>query len=294
MHSRKQISGRSRSPKRVNKPLSSLRARHPQRTSTRSHSNHSLPVQKLLPLTKVNQHIVSHTSTSRSISLTSSPRRRFSNESQEGHGCGCGSGGGGCGSSQSPDNDFTPEEQERLTAQNIKTIERMRNQQRDFSLRLYRSILRAHRYLPPDMRLVGDAYVKEEFHLHKTAKPEHLQPFYDQWIEYLVHLRSAFDSPETLGQNIPHEDLDALDDEKREKLFQMHDETARIFGGHLFPSDLGLDHVPQELEHSGIFATDQQYQEQQQIKLNNDNNNNNTARFTTTSVQQQQQQQQDV
>ena len=55
--------------------------------------------------------------------------------------------------------------------------------QRKFSLRLYRAILTTHRSLPSEMRAIGDIYVREEFKLHKNAKPEHLQPFFDQWLQ---------------------------------------------------------------------------------------------------------------
>jgi hypothetical protein len=50
-------------------------------------------------------------------------------------------------------------------------------------LRLYRRILRAHRkYLPPAARLLGDRYVKEEFHRTKdTDNPVHVIGFLTQW-----------------------------------------------------------------------------------------------------------------
>lgn len=56
--------------------------------------------------------------------------------------------------------------------------------QRSFALRLYKALLRAHRTVLPDaMRSLGDAYVREEFKLHKTAKPQHLHGFFTQWIQ---------------------------------------------------------------------------------------------------------------
>ena len=54
---------------------------------------------------------------------------------------------------------------------------------------LYRALLRAHKtILPNEMRQLGDAYVKAEFHRHKTAKPEHVVGFYDEWEKYLQQL----------------------------------------------------------------------------------------------------------
>lgn len=56
--------------------------------------------------------------------------------------------------------------------------------QRSFALRLFKALLRAHRtVLPEAMRSLGDAYVREEFKLHKTAKPQHLHGFFTQWIQ---------------------------------------------------------------------------------------------------------------
>ena len=56
--------------------------------------------------------------------------------------------------------------------------------QRAFALKLYKAILRAHRtVLPEAMRSLGDAYVREEFKLHKSAKPQHLHGFFTAWIQ---------------------------------------------------------------------------------------------------------------
>ncbi|KAJ6160976.1 Succinate dehydrogenase assembly factor 3 [Penicillium chermesinum] len=42
-------------------------------------------------------------------------------------------------------------------------------------LQLYRRILRVHRKLDPEMRVLGDSYVKKEFRAHKTAEnPLHI------------------------------------------------------------------------------------------------------------------------
>ncbi|KAJ8128342.1 hypothetical protein O1611_g5289 [Lasiodiplodia mahajangana] len=51
---------------------------------------------------------------------------------------------------------------------------------------LYRRLLRAHRkHLPPDMRLLGDQYVKNEFRLHRDVdNPAHLIGFLTEWQLY--------------------------------------------------------------------------------------------------------------
>ncbi|KAF9348915.1 acetate non-utilizing protein 9 [Mortierella sp. AD094] len=60
-------------------------------------------------------------------------------------------------------------------------------------LTLYRQILRAHRvHLPPQFRILGDGYVKAEFHRHKDVEnPLYIVGFLEQWQEYLNHILSA-------------------------------------------------------------------------------------------------------
>ncbi|KDR78735.1 hypothetical protein GALMADRAFT_63864 [Galerina marginata CBS 339.88] len=51
---------------------------------------------------------------------------------------------------------------------------------------LYRRILRSHRYLPSDMRSLGDDYVKSEFRRHKeVSNPVYIMGFLSQWKVYL-------------------------------------------------------------------------------------------------------------
>lgn len=52
---------------------------------------------------------------------------------------------------------------------------------------LYRSILKAHKkYLPMDMKALGDKYVKTEFRLHKEAtEVDQVQTFMKEWQTYL-------------------------------------------------------------------------------------------------------------
>jgi len=57
---------------------------------------------------------------------------------------------------------------------------------------LYRQILRAHRVLPSQFRILGDGYVKSEFHRHKDVdNPLYIVGFLEQWTEYLNHLRTS-------------------------------------------------------------------------------------------------------
>ncbi|KAG0212178.1 acetate non-utilizing protein 9 [Mortierella sp. GBA30] len=68
-------------------------------------------------------------------------------------------------------------------------------------LSLYRKILRAHRvHLPSQFRILGDGYVKAEFHRHKEVdNPLYIVGFLEQWTEYLNHVVSS--SPKTQQQH---------------------------------------------------------------------------------------------
>ncbi len=115
--------------------------------------------------------------------------------------------------------------------------------QRSFSLRLYKAILVAHRsVLPPVMRDLGDSYLREEWKKHKTAAPQHLRPFFEQWMNYLEFLKSQqqsnlasvkkiLDSPtvESLnfafGRPLEEETIATLSEEQKAQLNQLKQET---------------------------------------------------------------------
>lgn len=46
---------------------------------------------------------------------------------------------------------------------------------------LYRRILLLHRALPPDLKALGDQYVKDEFRRHKAAGPAEARRFLQEW-----------------------------------------------------------------------------------------------------------------
>ena len=79
------------------------------------------------------------------------------------------------------------------------------------------------------MRELGDAYVKSEFRLHKSAsKPEHLNQFFDAWEGYLDQLSSTARAKETVASGA----LDGPGDGPKKS-------QAFAFGKDL-PSDLEL------------------------------------------------------
>jgi Complex1_LYR-like len=92
---------------------------------------------------------------------------------------------------------------------------------------LYRKLLRSHqKYLPPDMKEMGDGYVKSEFKLHrKVTRPETLDLFYTEWVRYLNQLESAAraraaasvgngpSNPFQFGSDLP-QDLELTEEQK--------------------------------------------------------------------------------
>lgn len=46
---------------------------------------------------------------------------------------------------------------------------------------LYRRILLLHRVLPPDLKALGDQYVKDEFRRHKTVGSDEARRFLQEW-----------------------------------------------------------------------------------------------------------------
>ncbi|XP_051872550.1 succinate dehydrogenase assembly factor 3, mitochondrial [Pristis pectinata] len=49
---------------------------------------------------------------------------------------------------------------------------------------LYKRLLRLHRRLPSDLRVLGDQYVKDEFRRHKVAGASEAARFMEQWQAY--------------------------------------------------------------------------------------------------------------
>mmetsp|Transcript_4236 Transcript_4236/g.10999 ORF Transcript_4236/g.10999 Transcript_4236/m.10999 type:complete len:124 (+) Transcript_4236:101-472(+) len=105
---------------------------------------------------------------------------------------------------------------------------------------LYRSILRAHkRYLPSEMKELGDSYVKSEFKLFKQVTNEvQLNEFFIQWNQYLNQLMQTArrkesisagslesSSNSTFGKHLPADV--SLTDEQMMQLEKLKEETER-------------------------------------------------------------------
>ena len=47
--------------------------------------------------------------------------------------------------------------------------------------RLYKILFKLHKSLPVELQQIGNAYVRNEFKLHKNASPEHVKTFMNEW-----------------------------------------------------------------------------------------------------------------
>ncbi|CAM9790436.1 unnamed protein product [Ascophyllum nodosum] len=99
---------------------------------------------------------------------------------------------------------------------------------RQASLRLYKDILRQHRYsLPRRHRELGDRYVRSEFKAHKEATGEQVDQFMHGWQSYLDQLR---DQSKGVGRSLSEEDAANLNVEQREQLFRLKQQTSASGG----------------------------------------------------------------
>ena len=88
---------------------------------------------------------------------------------------------------------------------------------------LYRALLKIHNAkLPPELRTMGNAYVKAEFRLHKTAKPEFVSTFMSQWNDYYDQLSSQGMSG--YGKDM---DISVMSPEQLQKLEELKEETRK-------------------------------------------------------------------
>ncbi|KAJ5634441.1 Succinate dehydrogenase assembly factor 3 [Penicillium herquei] len=85
-------------------------------------------------------------------------------------------------------------------------------------LQLYRRILRVHRKLDPEMRVLGDSYVKKEFRAHRTAEnPLHIIGFLTEWQLYAQKM----EGDRWAGEKLDKSKLDKLSDQQIGQLFEL-------------------------------------------------------------------------
>ncbi|KAI6213192.1 hypothetical protein M3Y94_00121200 [Aphelenchoides besseyi] len=101
-----------------------------------------------------------------------------------------------------------------------------------FPLILYKRILRLHYGLPPEMRLMGDSYVKSEFKLHAKAPPEQALVFLKEWTNYCTQLSKQLSNRgiargTSLGADFRPEYLDRFNDDQIRQLYELKVESEK-------------------------------------------------------------------
>jgi Complex1_LYR-like len=105
------------------------------------------------------------------------------------------------------------------------------------ALSLYRGILRAHRKLEPELKRLGDAYVRDEFQRHKAAKPKFLANFFREWEKYLHTLEAQNPAlGQTIGADLTPDAVAAMSDEQKAQLSKLRNRTVAAFDGESAPT----------------------------------------------------------
>ncbi|KAH6675516.1 hypothetical protein B0J14DRAFT_365294 [Halenospora varia] len=84
---------------------------------------------------------------------------------------------------------------------------------------LYRRLLRAHRkFLPREMRLLGDEYVKSEFRAHRSVEnPVHIIGFLTEWQLYAQKL----EGDEWIGERMDVGKIDKMSDQQLGQMYEL-------------------------------------------------------------------------
>ncbi|XP_051519565.1 succinate dehydrogenase assembly factor 3, mitochondrial [Myxocyprinus asiaticus] len=91
---------------------------------------------------------------------------------------------------------------------------------------LYKRILLLHRFMPIDLRALGDQYVKDEFRRHKTASHEEVKRFMVEWENYKDTLQtqvleSGGNKKLVFGADLSEEKLKYFQDEQIGQLYEL-------------------------------------------------------------------------
>ncbi|XP_045913709.1 succinate dehydrogenase assembly factor 3, mitochondrial isoform X1 [Micropterus dolomieu] len=99
---------------------------------------------------------------------------------------------------------------------------------------LYKKILVLHRFLPLDLRALGDQYVKDEFRRHKTASTEEVKNFMAEWENYkdtvqTQVLESAGKGPSAVkfGADLSERKLNDFQEEQIGQLYELLLESTK-------------------------------------------------------------------
>lgn len=91
------------------------------------------------------------------------------------------------------------------------------------------------------MRSLGDAYVREEFRRHRSAKPQFLAGFYREWGTYVNTLRAGPLLDLTPGQHLNPDVIATMTDDQQAQLARLRQEVVASVAAD--PPPLPLDAV---------------------------------------------------
>ncbi|XP_023665493.2 succinate dehydrogenase assembly factor 3, mitochondrial [Paramormyrops kingsleyae] len=99
---------------------------------------------------------------------------------------------------------------------------------------LYKRILLLHRFMPLDLRALGDQYVKDEFRRHKAARPQEVTSFMREWENYKDGLQSQVlesagreANVGKYGVDLSAEQLSQLQDQQIGQLYELMLESTK-------------------------------------------------------------------
>lgn len=118
--------------------------------------------------------------------------------------------------------------------------------------RLYKLIFRVHRGLPPELRVLGDNYARDEFKRHKKCNKDEAKIFLNEWTDYAINLAKQMKplhqaKNKMVGEYLDPSLLDHMSDEQIVQLYELHkaasSEPDKESSESSFHGD-GAQHVP--------------------------------------------------
>ncbi|THV01063.1 ACN9-domain-containing protein [Dendrothele bispora CBS 962.96] len=103
---------------------------------------------------------------------------------------------------------------------------------------LYRRLLRAHRHLIPEMRLLGDDYVKAEFRRHReVTNAAQVIGFLSQWQAYLNQMPKGAGGEEFRGKKLDPIMYEKMSTEQLGQLYELKNATKEVWKSPQDPKD---------------------------------------------------------
>ncbi|KAJ7235216.1 hypothetical protein C8J57DRAFT_1089052 [Mycena rebaudengoi] len=95
---------------------------------------------------------------------------------------------------------------------------------------LYRRILRAHRALPNEMRVVGDGHIQAEFRRNRAVtNPVHIIGFLSQWKVYLADLPKGPEAKTFSGKRLDATVVPQMSAEQIGQLYELTHATKDVW-----------------------------------------------------------------